>query len=92
MKVTVDLDPRDIWHIQQQAESRGITPGAVLREQLATRRNNLELRDRIRSRVLAGLCDADIAAELNQTPRRIAETRRNLGLPANPRYRKKTKA
>ncbi|RLK47638.1 hypothetical protein [Microbacterium telephonicum] len=87
MKVTVDLDPKDVWRIQDRAEREGITPGQALRNELAPRRTTLEYRDRVRARVLAGLCDADIATELNRTPGEIARVRRGEGLPANPRYR-----
>lgn len=89
MKIHVDLDPADVWRIQDRAEKLGITPGQVLRDELATRRSILELRDRIRSRVLAGMCDADIAAELRMTNGAIATIRRGEGLPANPRYPKR---
>ncbi|MCC4906946.1 hypothetical protein [Microbacterium sp. cx-59] len=92
MRVMVDLDPRDVWRIQDQAERRHVDPGVVLREELAARRSVLEFRNRVRSRVLAGMCDADIAEELKRPPGYIAQTRRGLGLPANPRYRKSAPA
>ena len=88
MKIQLDLDPRDVWKLQEAAERAGITPGQVLRNILTTRRNTLEYRDRVRSRVLAGMCDADIAAEMDRTPGEIARVRRGEGLPANPRYRR----
>ena len=83
----VDMDPRDVWRIQAEAERRGVSPGDVLREQIATRRAGLEMRDRVRLMVLAGMCDADIGEEFRVPPGRIAVIRRGLGLPANPRYR-----
>lgn len=87
----VDLDPRDIWRIQARAEAEGITPGQVIRNELAHKRDVLERRDRVRSRVLAGMCDADIARELDTTNQTVAAIRRGEGLPANRRYgRKKT--
>ncbi|MEW1705974.1 hypothetical protein AB0230_01925 [Microbacterium sp. NPDC089190] len=88
MKVTVDMDPRDVWRIQQLAEAQHVTPGEILRSELAARRDGLEFRNRVRARVIAGMCDADIAAELNRTPGAIANVRRDMGLPANPRYPK----
>ena len=87
----VDLDPRDVWRIQESAERRGIKPGDVLREELERRRHGRDYREAVRSRVIAGMCDADIAAELGwPTVATIATTRRSLGLPANPRYRRTT--
>ena len=88
MKIQLDLDPRDVWRLQEAAERAGITPGQVLRNILTTRRTTLEYRDRVRARVLAGMCDADIAAEMDRTPGEIARVRRGEGLPANPRYRR----
>jgi len=90
MKIVLDLDPRDVWAIQEKAERLGITPGQVLRDERTQRRNTDHYRDRVRARVLAGLCDADIAGELNRTPGEIARVRRAAGLPANPRYRRNT--
>jgi hypothetical protein len=89
MKVTVDLDPRDVWRIQEKANKAKVRPGDVLRDELAHRRNTLEYRTRVRARVLAGLCDADIAGELGRAPGEIARVRRGEGLPANRRYGKR---
>lgn len=88
MRIVVDIDPRDVWRMQAEAERRHVGPGDVLREEIAGRRTYLDFRERIRARVLAGMCDADIAAELNRPPGTIAQARRGMGLRANPRYRK----
>jgi hypothetical protein len=88
MRVTVDMDPRDVWRLQERAEREGVTPGEVLRDELAPRRSALEFHDRVRARVRAGMCDADIAEELGRAPGTIAEVRRGLGLKANRRYQK----
>jgi hypothetical protein len=89
MRVTVDLDPKDVWRIQETAQRRGITPGQVLRDELARQRHGRDYREAVRSRVIAGMCDADIATELGwPTVGTIAQTRRSLGLKANPRYRR----
>lgn len=88
----VDLDPKDVWRLQATAEAEGMTTGEVLRRELTRRRDTLALHDRIRSRVLAGMCDADIAAELNMTNQTIANIRRGEGLPANRRYERKATA
>ncbi|WP_298745290.1 hypothetical protein [uncultured Microbacterium sp.] len=90
MKITVDLDPRDIWRIQERAEREGITPGQILRDELTTKRTALERRTRIRARVLAGMCDADIAKELDTTNQHVAAIRRSEGLPANRRNQRRT--
>lgn len=90
MKVVIDLDPRDVWRIQDKAERTNRTPGQVIREELATRRSHLEYHTRVRARVLAGLCDADIATELGRTVAEIARVRRQQQLPANRRYPRRT--
>ena len=92
MKVQLDLDPRDVWRIQARAEAEGKTPGQVVRDELTRKRDVLERRARVRARVLAGMCDADIAAELNETNQTIAAIRRGEGLPANRRYGRKRTA
>lgn len=92
MKVQLDLDPRDVWRIQARAEAEGKTPGQVIRDELTRKRDVLERRARVRARVLAGMCDADIAAELNETNQTIAAIRRGEGLPANRRYGRKATA
>lgn len=89
MKVIVELDPKDIWRIQARAEATNRTPGQVLRDELTAKRDVLERRNRVRARVLAGMCDADIAAELKETNQTIASIRRGEGLPANRRYGRK---
>ncbi|WP_147424053.1 hypothetical protein [Microbacterium sp. AG1240] len=85
MKITVDLDPKLVWQIQSEAARRDLTPGAVLRERLVSSRNTLELENRIRSRVMSGMCDADIAADLRLVVGTIAAVRRRLGLRPNRR-------
>lgn len=86
-KVVVDLDPIDVWRIQVKAEASGVTPGDVVRDELQVHRTGLAFLDRVRSCVLAGMCDADIAAEMQRTPGAIATARRSMKLPANHRYR-----
>ena len=88
MKIQVDLDPRDVWRIQEAAQKRGVPPGVVLRDELARRRHGRETREAIRERVKAGLCDADIAGEFRMLPGTVAAMRRGMGLPANKRYRR----
>lgn len=90
MRVIVDLDPRDVWRIQDQAERKGVAPGDVLRADLDRMRRRLDVTRRVKDLTERGFCDADIAERLGYTPGRIAELRRGLGLKANKRYRRKT--
>lgn len=86
----VDLDPRDVWQIQARAEATGRTPGQVLREQLDRGRVTATRNVMVRGLVLAGMCDADIARELDTTNQTVAAIRRGERLPANRRYGRKT--
>ena len=90
VKVMVDLDPRDVWMIQARAEATGRTPGHVLREQLDRGRVTATRNVMVRGLVLAGMCDADIARELDTTNQTVAAIRRGEGLPANRRYGRRT--
>lgn len=90
MKVIIDLDPRDVWAIQERAEREGVSPGDVVRAELESRRNAARVRDRVAELHGTGMCDADIAAALSYLPGTVATIRRGLGLPANRRYQRRT--
>ena len=90
MLIQIDLDPRDVWRFQDRAEQLGVRPGDVLRDELAQKRRSGDVRDRIRDAVAEGLCDADIAERTGYTPGHVANTRRGMGLKANPRYPRRT--
>ncbi len=84
MRVTLDLDPKDVWRIEEIAQRRGVTPGEVVRAELSIRRSHLERNDRIRARVLAGMTDKQIADELGTGVTSIRDIRqKQLRLPAN---------
>ena len=88
MKIMLDMDPRDVWRLQDAAEKRGITPGEVLRDELARKRSFMEYHNRIRSRVLAGLSDREIADEMGAGVTSIRDIRQvHLKLPANRKAR-----
>ena len=84
----VDLDPRDVWRIQEQAERLGVSPGDILRRDLDRLRRRVEVSRRVKDLTERGFCDADMAERLGYTVGRIAEIRRGLGLAANKRYRR----
>ena len=88
VKVTVDLPPAMVWQIIDRAEKEHTTPGVILRRELAGTDMPATFDTRVRARVLAGMCDADIGIELGRTVTEIARIRRSQGLPANHRYRK----
>ena len=63
MKVTVDLDPRDVWRIQQKAEESGMTAGDVLRHEIGVRRPRMPRADRDAASNLQRLVDRHRAWE-----------------------------
>jgi len=88
MRVTVDLDPKDVWRIQERAERLGVTPGEVLRVELASKRSHENRHARIRAGVEAGLTDREIADEMGEGVTAIRDVRqKNLRMPANRRRR-----
>lgn len=88
MKVTVDLDPKDLWVLTEQAERQGMTLPDFLRARMLDRRGTVQ--DRVIELHAAGLCDADIGIELGMTLQQTATMRRALGLEPNRRYTKPT--
>ena len=87
MKVTVDLDPRDLWVLTDQAEKQGMTLPDFLRARMLDRKPTIQ--DRVVELHAAGLCDADIGMELEMTLQQIANMRRGLGLQPNRRFGKR---
>jgi hypothetical protein len=84
VKVTVDLDPRDLWVLTDQAEKQGMTLPDFLRARMLDRKATVQ--DRVVELHAAGMCDADIGAELNMTLQQTANMRRGMGLEPNRRY------
>lgn len=91
MRVIVELDPKDVWKIQDESRRLGTTPGEVLRRDLERMRRRLDIARRVKDLNARGFCDADIAERLNCTVGRIAAIRRRLGLKPNRRYQREPK-
>lgn len=86
MRISVDLPSEIVWALMEEAESRSIPTGDVAAEKLLARIDPPSFESRIRARVMmAKMCDADIARELNVTTRVVSTKRRAMGLAANPR-------
>lgn len=90
MRVSVDLPEQLVWKLTTEAERLGVSAGAMLADLIAVRLDPVAVETRIRSRVLAGDCDADIAGALNRTVQFVAAKRREMGLAANRRPTTKT--
>jgi hypothetical protein len=77
--------------LERELERRGESPLPLAPvDELAQRRRLPTIEKRVERLVKRGMCDADIAAATNHTPKRISEIRRSLHLKANPRYRRRT--
>lgn len=99
MRVSVDLPPELVWKLSAEAERRDVPTGEVIASGLASStkprrrvQTDRQLDARIRERVKAGMCDADIAADLRVTPTAVAHRRREMKLKPNPRPRTRTMA
>jgi hypothetical protein len=86
MQVTYDLPPDVISAIEGAAGRSHQTVDEYVETRLRFLSSHLDVREYIGDRVCEGLCDADIATELNCPPGRVATIRRSLGLRANKRY------
>jgi len=84
MKVTVDMDPKDLWVLTEQAERQGMTLPDFLRARMLDRRGTVQ--GRVTELHAAGWCDADIGLELGMDLAQTATMRRALGLQANRRF------
>lgn len=84
MKVTVDLDPRDLWVLTEQAERQGMTLPDFLRARMLDRQPTIQ--DRVVELHAAGLCDADIGIDIGLDLAQTAHLRRALGLKPNRRF------
>lgn len=88
MRVTVDLDPKDVWRIEEIAETEHITPGEALRRMLAAKRvtpKRAAQRDTyeyIEALVKAGKPDPVIAHRSGEPLETVRRIRRGLGYPA----------
>jgi hypothetical protein len=89
VKVQVDLNPRDLWQLEERAERDGMTLPELLAEMVTSHeRPSLSTSDRVRELWRDGMCDADMAVRLRFAPGYVALVRRSLGLPANKRFKK----
>jgi len=87
VKVLVDLDPKDVWKIQEIAETEHITPGEALRRMLAKKREPKRpvmrnTHQYIEALVKAGIPDPVIARRSGQPVEAVRQMRRGLGYPA----------
>lgn len=90
--VPVRVGVVDYPTLARLAERRGYdTIGDMLSAMLVKLANVTDAHDEVEIYVRAGFCDADIAEHLSLMVGTVADRRRRLGLPANPRYRAQPK-
>lgn len=84
MKVTVDLEPADVWYLETKAEARGMTLSAWIRGTVLSQfSRQLTTRDRVAILHRNGATDGEIALRLQMGRGSIAQIRRNLNLKPN---------
>ena len=92
MKAMLDLDPKDVSWIEDEAERLGVTRGELLRAWLTEMRTSHTPVAWVRRRVAEGWTDAEIAADMGKSIDRVGIIRRSLGLAPNRKFPKKTAA
>lgn len=93
MKVTLDLDPRRVWAIEEVAEAQGLSLSDVVNKLIALPaprrkgKQSPEVREVTRRRVAelqaAGFSDVQIGHAIDRVPAHVGRVRRELGLVAN---------
>lgn len=96
MLVKLDLDPKIVWRLEEQAESEGMTIGEFVGQAVTygikaprkwhTNQFQGEITRQEIARLHAeGLTDAEIAQRVDRVREYVADVRRKLGLKANRR-------
>lgn len=90
MIVKLDLDPKLVWRLEEQAEAEGVTVAQIVARAFAPRSTvQGSAGDRTRAEVArlhgAGLPDAEIAVRVGRVQEHVARVRRGLGLKPNRR-------
>lgn len=91
MIVEVNVPPKVLWALTDEAERMGVTVGELLLAAATTEQPMGPLTETTHDRVIRlwrqGLCDADIAARLHMTNQAVSKVRQGMKLPANRRLR-----
>ncbi|GAA4176438.1 hypothetical protein [Gryllotalpicola koreensis] len=85
MRVALNLPEKIYQRLVARAERLGTTVADIISGMIAGDLSGLTLEQQVGARVLQGMCDADIAAELSLTNAQVKDIRLRLKLKANPR-------
>jgi len=84
VKVTLDLEPADVWFLETKAEARGMTLQQWIRGTVLSQfSRQLSTRDRIAILHRNGATDGEMSLRLQISRGRVAELRRELHLKPN---------
>jgi hypothetical protein len=84
MKVTVDLEPADVWFLETKAQARGMSLSQWLRGAVLSQfSRQLTTRDRVAILHRNGATDGEMSLRLQISRGRVAELRRELHLKPN---------
>lgn len=97
MIVKLDIPPKLLWSLSEEAEREGVTVAALLLNAATRPKITAITTDDLATVVSShdktihglwkqGLCDADIATELNITTSQVARVRQGMKLPAHRRF------
>lgn len=92
MKITVDLEPADVWFLETKAEARGMTLSAWIRGTVLSQfSRQLTTRDRVAILHRNGATGGEMALRLQMGRGSIAQIRRSLNLKPNKQQHHLTK-
>ena len=84
MKVTVDLEPAELWFLTSKAESKGLSLSEWIRGTVLSQfSKQLTTRDRVFILHRNGATDAEMSVRLQLGRGMVAQYRRDLGLKPN---------
>lgn len=88
MIVKTELTPYEMWRLETEAESRGLSLSAFLRGAAVALVKGDLMKDPLRELHAIGMCDADIGLQLGLDASAVKRRRARLGLPAHRRFKK----
>ena len=89
MIVKTELTPYEVWRLETEAETRGLTLPELLRGAAVALVKGDLMKDPLRELHAIGMCDADIGMQLGLTSAAVKQRRVRMGLPAHPRFKRK---
>ena len=91
MKVTLELEPADVWFLESKADAKGMSLSEWIRGTVLSQfSRQLTSRDRVRLLHSNGATDGEMSLRLQISRGQIAAYRRELGLQPNKKQHQLT--